>query len=204
MYLNDGGSSWTRQTGWLGSSNHCNWEGVDCSPNFSVTDMSLDNNQLSGSFPTDLMSLGSLSSLSTAANSLSGTIPSDVCTKSTSDSLFVYGDAFNCPNDFDSSTGQYLAGCCDSVLIDVDIYLNEFATTVLGDSNCANLAGTESTVCDYMSNKANHDIFASGYPSSFGGDVWAWLKVRRRKRIWIVEFSLKTMTLFHDSILLCS
>ena len=192
MYLNHGGSTWSSNTGWLGSSSHCDWYGVTCTATLEVEALALDNNALSGSFPTDLSGLGSLTSLSTAANSLSGTIPSDVCASSTSGSLFIFGDAFNCPNDFDSTTGQYLAGCCDSVLIDVDIYLSAFTTEVLGNSDCAALAGTESSVCSYMSNKANHDIFASGYPTSFGGDVWAWLKVRS-KLFFTLLFSISVL-----------
>ncbi len=62
-------------------------------------------------------------------------------------------------------------------MYDVDIYLDFFAASVVwGDANCQNLGGTESTVCTYMTNKANHDIFASGYPKIFL-DVWDWLKV---------------------------
>ena len=178
MYINDNGDSWIRKSGWLGSSNHCAWEDVTCSALFGVEQLAIQNNQLSGAFPTDLYNLGNLTTFSTAANSLVGTIPDDVCDKSTSDELFITADSTNCPNDFDSTIGVYLEGCCDSILIDVDLYLSEFATAVLGDSDCANLAGTESNVCDYMTNKANHDIFASGYPSDFTGDVWAWLKVR--------------------------
>ena len=186
MYLNDGGASWTTQSGWQESGDHCEWEGVMCSAALEVEALTLDANALIGPYPTDLGNLNKLANLYTASNALTGTIPDDVCTKSTSDELFISADAMNCPNDFDTSIGQYLAGCCDSVLVNVDIYLSTFASTVLRDSNCANLAGTESSVCDYMSNKVNHDIFTSGYPTDFAGDVWSWLKVRRRGHAGIV------------------
>ena len=153
---------------------------MTCSDLFGIEQLALQNNQMSGPFPTDLINFGNLTTFSTAGNSLVGTIPDDVCTKSLADELFVTGDSTNCPNDFDASVGVYLEGCCDSILIDVDLYLTEFATAILGDSDCANLVGTESNVCSYMTNKANHDIFTNGYPVDFAGDVWSWLKVSIR------------------------
>ena len=135
--------------------------------------MALNDNQLSGTFPSDFNSLTYLQSLNTSGNSLTGTIPSDVCARS----MTITGDAPNCPNAFDGATGQYLAGCCDNVLVDVDLYLAEFTAEVLGSSNCGSLSGTEADVCSYMSNKSNHAVFSGGYPTSFNGNVWEWLKV---------------------------
>ena len=180
MYLNNGGSYWN------GSGNHCSWDEVECNDTFEIEALRVSSDNLSGSFPTDLSSLGQLHTLQIQGNSMTGTIPDDVCTSSIAGSINITADAMNCPNDFDTSSGLYLAGCCDSVLVNVDIYLSTFASTVLRDSNCANLAGTESSVCDYMSNKVNHDIFTSGYPTDFAGDVWSWLKVRRRGHAGIV------------------
>lgn len=177
MYLNNNGASWTNKAGWLGTDDHCNWDGVSCSNDHEVQDITLPSNLMSGTFPSDLHRLRSLQTLNVAANSMTGSIPSTLCS---SNSLYIYGDALNCPNDFNDVTGEYFSGCCDNVLYNVDIYLNEFATAVLGDSNCANLGGIEETtvsVCEYMMNKANHDIFNSGYPYDFNGNVWQWLKV---------------------------
>ena len=182
MYLNDGGASWTRQSGWFGTGNHCEWEGVGCLPSTnSVTDLSLEANQVSGPFPTDLSNLSGLASIGIGANALTGTIPDALCDRSTAspDELFIEGDATNCPNDFDTSIGQYLTGCCDTVEIDIDIYLSKFTTAVLGDSNCASFIGSESSVCEYMSDRADHDIFDNGFPTNFAGDVWNYLKVSR-------------------------
>ena len=173
MFINNGGATWTDNSGWLGSGDHCTWAGVLCSLSSSVTALSMSSNQMTGSFPDDLGSLGSLQTLAASGNSLTGTIPNDMCSRPMS----ITGDAINCPNSFDGATGVYLAGCCDNVLVDVDIYLAEFAEAVLGSSNCGSLGGTESDVCNYMSNKANHAVFNSGYPTSFNGDLWDWLKV---------------------------
>ena len=85
-----------------------------------------------------------------------GTVPNDICTASIDDVLHLQGDASNCPNDFLIATGEYAAGCCDNILIDVDIYLNHFNSLILGDSDCNNLIGTESDVCNFMAKKSNH------------------------------------------------
>jgi len=175
MYLNDGGSSWALNSGWLGNGDHCTWEGVICSPD-RVTELALANNQMSGPFPSDLNGLSSLKILNLSGNELVGSTPTDICDRSLVADLHIYADSDNCPHEFDPTTGLYQAGCCDNVLIDVDIFLNEFTGAVLGDANCNNLVGTDASVCDYMSNKANHAIFADGYPEDFPG-VWDWLKV---------------------------
>ena len=139
--------------------------------------LTFNQSQITGPFPTDLIVLSDLQSLNLSANSLVGVFSDELCDRSTSPNIiFINGDGGNCPNDFDSTTGEYLDGCCDNILIDVDIYLNKFATAVLGDANCNNLGGSEANVCNYMSNKANHAIFANGYPEDFPG-IWDWLKV---------------------------
>ena len=121
----------------------------------------------------------SLQSLNLSGNSLIGTIPSDVCSKSLANNLYINGDAANCPNGVDTLLGVYLDGCYDNVLVDVDIYLNEFVAIVLGDvnGNCNDLNGKESEVCKYIKNQANHAIFNNGYPED-NSNLWDWLKER--------------------------
>ena len=181
MYLNNNGANWSVNTGWSGSGDHCSWQGVTCNADKEVAQLSLIANQLSGTFPSDLNSLGSMQLLNVNSNNMAGTVPADLCERSLLTDLHIHADSDNCPHGFDAVTGVYLEGCCDDLTIDVDVYLSEFAQAILGDATCANLAGVESSVCDYMSNKANHDIFASGYPTDFAGDVWSWLKVRYTK-----------------------
>ena len=178
MYLNNNGANWSVNTGWSGSGDHCSWQGVTCSTDKKVTALSLGGNQLSGTFPSDLNNLESMESLNIENNGVSGLIPSDLCARSVSTALYINADSDNCPHGFDSSTGTYTGACCDELTIQVDVFLDEFASSVLGNSVCADLAGTEVDVCNYMTDQANHDIFASGYPTSFTGNVWSWLKVR--------------------------
>ncbi len=83
---------------------------------------------------------------------MTGTSPDALCAMSIANpvELFIEGDSIICPNDFDTGARKYLAGCCDTVEIEVDSYLSKFTTAVLGDSNCDRLIGTEINVCDYM------------------------------------------------------
>ena len=178
MYDNNNGPNWSNNSGWSGSGDHCSWYGVTCSTDKKVTALSLGGNQLTGTFPSDLNNLGSIESLVIDNNGVAGLIPSDLCARSQSSSLYIHADSDNCPHVFDSSTGAYTGTCCDHLTINVDAYLGEFAQAVLGHSNCANFNGVESNVCGFMTNKGNHDIFTSGYPTNFEGDVWGWLKVR--------------------------
>ncbi len=200
MYLNNGGVSWTNKARWLGTGDHCDWDGVTCSSAYAIEGLALPSNQMLGAFPSDLSALSSLQTLNVADNAMEGSIPNDLCTSQISNSMYIYGDAANCPNDFSDVTGQYLSCCCDNVLINLDMYLNEFATAVLGDSNCSNLEGTENIVCSYMIDKANHSLFGSGYPYDFNGDVWMWLKVSKilyqRKLICKSEYATQTSIMY--------
>ena len=115
MYLNDGGANWSVSTNWAGNMSHCDWQGITCSATHAVTEINLQNNNLDGPYPTDLYSLGSIATLDLSLNSLVGVTPDDICSRSVSNALFITGDATNCPNSFDTATGQYLEGCCDVV-----------------------------------------------------------------------------------------
>lgn len=181
MYLSNGGFSWTSKGGWFSTADHCTWEGVTCGEyetpsQFFILELSLPNNQISGPFPDDLQELLKLEVLNTTSNFLTGTIPVSLCSRSTAGTLYINSDATNCPNNFDTTTGEYLDGCCDNVLINMDIYLSYFALATFGDDNCSNLIETERLTCEYMSDKNNHELFAYGYPEEVPG-VWDWLKV---------------------------
>ena len=175
--MSDTGKDWTVSTGWLSTDNHCTWHGLTCNDSFGITELDLENNQLAGPYPMDIGSLSSLISLNLNENSLVGSVPADVCAKSISNLIHVTGDAENCPNDFQALTGEYLAGCCDNILIHGDIYLKNFVATILGSADCRNLEGSEVGVCGFMAVKENHEIFKDGYPYDFDGNVWEYVKV---------------------------
>jgi len=64
LYNNTYGPGWTNKTGWLSTTTPCStpWYGVTCSGGH-VTELNLSSNNLAGSIPTTLSSLGSLRQL---------------------------------------------------------------------------------------------------------------------------------------------
>jgi hypothetical protein len=73
-----GGCSWTNKKGWLADSNVCNWYGVSCDANGSVNRVSLYNNKLTGSLPTEVGELVGLTALELGTNQLSGMVPNQI------------------------------------------------------------------------------------------------------------------------------
>jgi hypothetical protein len=77
LYNSAGGASWTNHTNWLVTSTPCDWFGVTCATGH-VTQLDLVNNGLSGTIPSELGDLTSLTFLRLSENQLSGTIPSEL------------------------------------------------------------------------------------------------------------------------------
>ena len=176
MFWNQNGANWRFKDGWLGTDTHCKWHGILCEGDQNVAQIALQNNQLAGRLP-DFKVFVSLATLSIGGNMMSGTFPGFMCDATKAGNLYIFGDGRNCPNDFNSESGEYF-GCCNDVLIDVNLYLNEFLFASFGTNNCASLTGSEVTACSYMANKRNHKLFDAGWPLGFEGNVWKWLKVR--------------------------
>jgi Leucine-rich repeat (LRR) protein len=74
LYNNTSGDSWIFHTDWLVTTTPSSWYGVTVIDG-AVTQLSLPNNQLSGSIPVELGNLASLQYLKLSGNQLSGSIP---------------------------------------------------------------------------------------------------------------------------------
>ena len=78
LYNSTDGANWKDNTGWMGEvGTECLWYGVTCS-SASVTRLSLANNSLTGTIPSELGNLADLSYLYLGANSLNGNIPKEL------------------------------------------------------------------------------------------------------------------------------
>jgi len=73
LYTATDGAHWTDNTGWL-SNTPCTWYGVSCTAD-TITELQLDNNNLSGPIPPELSNLANLEVLYLTGNQLSGAIP---------------------------------------------------------------------------------------------------------------------------------
>jgi Leucine-rich repeat (LRR) protein len=89
LYNSMDGPNWTNKSGWLVTNTPCSWYGVVCSGGH-VKDLSLNNNQLSGSIPPELGNLASLERLYLQCNQLSGSIPPELGNLASLQVVFLY------------------------------------------------------------------------------------------------------------------
>jgi leucine-rich repeat protein SHOC2 len=76
LYESTDGDNWTDNTGWLETNTPCSWHGVACADS-NVMQISLVNNQLSGSIPPEIGNLTALKELYLHANQLMA-LPSEM------------------------------------------------------------------------------------------------------------------------------
>ena len=78
LYNAMGGADWANSSNWLSEAPIGEWHGVTTDPDGRVTQVDLDNNQLTGPIPPELGKLTGLRSLNLFANQLTGTIPPEL------------------------------------------------------------------------------------------------------------------------------
>ena len=95
LYNSTNGINWKVNTGWLGAAGtECNWYGVNCSSlSGSVVKITLHDNALSGSIPSELGKLINLTHLFLNDNSLSGSIPVELGNLTKLTLLFLHNNS---------------------------------------------------------------------------------------------------------------
>ncbi len=78
LYEATGGDSWTNNTGWKSGDPLGDWHGVTTNSGGRVTSLLLENNNLTGTIPSELGRLSSLSLLALYNNNLTGSIPAEL------------------------------------------------------------------------------------------------------------------------------
>ena len=74
LYNSTNGTGWKDNTGWLQTNTPCSWHGVSCSGG-NVTQLTLGENRLNGTIPSELANLSRLRKIWLFTNQLSGEIP---------------------------------------------------------------------------------------------------------------------------------
>ncbi len=77
FYNSTNGDSWTSSTGWLEDCDVCDWQGVTCSGG-RVTELTLFNNNLTGTLPQSMIDLEQLEVLRVDNNAIGGSIPQEL------------------------------------------------------------------------------------------------------------------------------
>jgi hypothetical protein len=97
LYNSTNGPNWRYYYGWgTNYVPHCTWHGVVCEDGY-VIGLRLNSNQLSGSIPPELGTLGSLKHLILNANQLSGPIPAELGNLSNLYRLYLYNNQLSGP-----------------------------------------------------------------------------------------------------------
>ncbi len=94
LYNSTNGAAWTDDTNWLATTSPCAWFGIICDSG-NVVAVTLNDNALSGTLPSELSNLTSLGSLSLYSNQLSGAIPASLGTLTSLTNLSLSGNLLN-------------------------------------------------------------------------------------------------------------
>ncbi|MCA9330484.1 fibronectin type III domain-containing protein, partial [Candidatus Saccharibacteria bacterium] len=94
LYSSTNGMNWSNNSGWLMSNTPCDWYGLTCE-NGHVTKVQLENNQLSGSLPSQLGNLPELFTLYLYENNLTGEIPAELGALTHLDELILFSNALS-------------------------------------------------------------------------------------------------------------
>jgi len=163
-------------SGWSGNS-FCQWKGVRCSANNSVTSINIASQSLTGTLPSDLNSLSQLTSLSLQGNALSGALPS-LANLSMLETVFLGGNNFASIPDgcFQGLTSLQSLSMTDSVNLapwSFPAELTQSSNLVKLDLGNANLIGTLPDVFDSFVSlqelRLSYNNLTGGLPKTFAG-----------------------------------
>ena len=93
LYNNTNGDTWNNKDGWLVTNTPCSWFGVACSPGH-VYSLNLEDNNLSGSIPTEFADLTNLVALTIDTNNLTGPLPIELASLPMLEWAWLSGNLF--------------------------------------------------------------------------------------------------------------
>jgi len=176
-----GGSNWTNKSGWGQTTTPCSWYGVTCSGGH-VTQISLSNNNLTGSLPTDINNLSYLQVFSVPFNHITGSIPT------TYGSLPQLTNLGLSANQLTGSIPSQLGNLSQLQYLDLDrnqltgsipASLGNFANIIHFSLSWNNLSGTIPTELGNLTNASTYYLdgndLTGSIPASFQNLHPAWL-----------------------------
>ncbi|MYD08112.1 MAG: S8 family serine peptidase, partial [Acidimicrobiaceae bacterium] len=92
FYNATGGANWTTNTNWLSSLTLSDWQGVTVDGNGCVAVLTLSDNQLTGTLPSELGNLASLEGLNLYNNDLTGSIPASLGNLAKLEELYLHNN----------------------------------------------------------------------------------------------------------------
>eukprot|EP00980_Cylindrotheca_fusiformis_P009969 scaffold2203_cov106-Cylindrotheca_fusiformis.AAC.3 len=99
LYFATGGENWIvhdpNRIYWMNDSSHCDWYGIDCDENGSVTDLYLYDNVLSGTLPPEIGNLQNARHIDMDSNNFEGSIPSEIGNLQQLLDLSLWGNSFS-------------------------------------------------------------------------------------------------------------
>ena len=157
LYNATGGANWTNNDGWLTNTPIGQWHGVTTDGNGRVTSLDLNDNQLSGTIPTQLGNLANLEELLLTRNQLTGTIPTWLGNLANLEELYLWENELTgtIPSELDSLSNLELLSLSSnqltgeippelgslSNLVELSLWENELTGTI--PSELGNLSSLE-------------------------------------------------------------
>ena len=123
LFHSTGGNQWKNSNNWVTSNDHSSWFGVrTASSTKYVFRLDLYSNKLTGSIPSEIAALTSLTALYLFDNDLTGPIPSEIGALTSLQGLSLYNNDFTgpIPAEVCESTTIYLRADCEICLLSID------------------------------------------------------------------------------------
>ena len=146
LYNATGGANWTNSTNWLTNAPIGQWHGVTTDRQGRVTNLDLNDNQLSGTIPTQLGNLANLEKLLLTRNQLTGTIPAELASLTGLDILALGGNQLS--GEIPPELGSL------SNLVELSLWENELTGTI--PSELGSLSNLE--LLSLLSNQLSGEI----------------------------------------------
>ncbi|MDM8559109.1 right-handed parallel beta-helix repeat-containing protein [Candidatus Parabeggiatoa sp. HSG14] len=191
LYSYTTGVNWYHKDNWLETKQPCSWNGVICS-NGHITEIRLDNNNLTGFIPVELGNLTELENLSLNKNNLVGNIPHELGNLTKLSTLHLYKNYLsgNIPHELGNLPNLFLIDLIGNELTgtipyqlgnlkgwDIRLQYNHLCGTIppLSNRNWFNFGNNHLTCSDCGSQTTSEEYQSEEYQCSkvtVDGDIW--------------------------------